>query len=1859
MEESDDDFKELWSNLPRVRKKEAKEWEGGTRTQKEKSSVQPKSRLRRTKVSDKSGVGKDSRGKTVVFQQKPSKGDQALGNGEPKEATSHASENTPVPDGKGDVPSTAQRELGPQGSEQDNLTVATINGHAHEAATHSAVVVPPQPATIRPRAAELVLQRMQRFKRADPERLKHTPGDYSAAEAVFEAHGPDIGQADPLENEKGPGLSTMESDAALALALQREFGQERPSENSDSLEQKGLFFCQICQKDLSAMNATRREQHVNRCLDDAEKSPEATSNSPRVPDCPICGKLFVSFKSRTNHMKRCAVKMEVPPQVLLQAVRLQALESDSCPPALRNPDGRAKRKGSTKEREPHKRRKTSKTEVMSEDLLVAMAMSRSLLEEAKTVLNVKMESGLPDKIKPGAEKKSRKKQPGPPPPLLVQDPATTLRQIQDRVAGLFTEEVELSSTPPLRESRILDEEMGRADWCLPQPQRKHLWEGSALSGDWALEAFYAAGLVPPILPWQPLKSLKEEPILPLVATDKLKLPAASEGFGSQTSDEPIVKSQSSSCSRDHQVFQDLVDLAGEGLTLTQWNLPGSGEPSGKDLMSDDIPLTGFVASPREKQHQESSSDLLVLSSLASDLGAMINNPHLSDVQFQVDCGEVLYAHMFVLYARCPCLVQIIHSEGFLVEEDGDLRSRRVLLNEVTSEAVLAFLRYLYAADTSVPPHLLSDLASLAVRFGVSELVDICERGPKSMGAESEGDVFCLENEDETCETRADHFQELLRSMWVEEEEEGGISSKPEDREEEDAETINEDEMEEIYEFAATQRKILRGQSGPEEVIRSETEEGEEAEQPGEEKIQVSECLRASNQVKEVNLDRVESPRLIKENQDCTVGDSLNAEQFTLSSQGKPCNGGDCGRPPGNDTSVKATEEEDDSSSSEIAWEGKAGGPGELPSPHLTPDAELENSYVRLFSVTQGEYNEPSQTNSDPEKPKESVAPQKSEACNSPDSRQSSSPEPEFLLSKSNCVKSSPVKSPLPPLPQITSSPLFPTLKRLFSSVASQIQLSPGPAARRKKSNSFLTQCDDLVQQNESDRTHTSGCQITQSLTSPVKSLSIDLTEPKSVSRQSPLVTRSQNSTTRANQDDDIILLLDSDEETEQEETHVQALPAGFPGEKEMPQSLMGNLKMKDDPDSSGPLSAFDTDENRRRSSCSVRGASGVLRDGVSGILRASQSNGQKDGWMDGKLNLVSPELERTHEASSSTDTSWLIPATPVANRSRECSVQTQITSVRSRSRASTLMARDHPQRTETSVGNGCGKEATKDLSVRSPQTASRLLSVISKISPLSEDCGSKGQPSASSSNHYSEDQKSTSPVASSPSSCERAGLVGEPLNDPPSPQARLSHAEETLPVAHGEVVEVEDSEEEEEAAPSLPNASLFLDNDPPVPVDDDCWAVDCFSPVPLDSLDPKRIGPLKTSSPSGRIRGASDDRQSSSPRSPKGADSTPLCGNPADRKNPMPRGEERALPSGSPEDSRGSLLNSAIWEDWNGEDEDLPVVLPLSQRLLGAEPPRETEVLKTPKVTDPKKNLPPKVPITPMPRYSIMETPKLKKELDRFGVRPLPKRQMVLKLKEIFQYTHQILESDSEEEVPSSQVPPQKVPAGPCCLSQTSPCTLDQEDPYAASSSSSLPSLENGCPQAAGDSSRASQQRLRNTTKTRGSRVAEKQPSPAILPPPKSPAKEVLPDPEEDGQPSASQSSSASSGAENDSSFGSQSSSTSEFGAGYVSEGEEEVAAEDITASQAALLEADKEEAVRRYIRSSPALYRKILLYQPLELGELQAELKQNGIKLAAGKLLDFLDTQGITFTTARARKEKLEKKQRRNPGAKKRGRRY
>ncbi len=75
---------------------------------------------------------------------------------------------------------------------------------------------------------------------------------------------------------------------------------------------------------------------------------------------------------------------------------------------------------------------------------------------------------------------------------------------------------------------------------------------------------------------------------------------------------------------------------------------------------------------------------------------------------------------------------------------------------------------------------------------------------------------------------------------------------------------------------------------------------------------------------------------------------------------------------------------------------------------------------------------------------------------------------------------------------------------------------------------------------------------------------------------------------------------------------------------------------------------------------------------------------------------------------------------------------------------------------------------------------------------------------------------------------------------------------------------------------------------------------------------------------------------------------------------------------------------------------------------------------------------------------------------------------------------------------------------------------------------------------------------------------------------------------------------------------------------------------EGITASQAVVCEKDKILAVRQFILSDPKLYARVLQYQPLSLAELRSSLKAAGIRLGAAKLIEFLDSQCITFSTAK-----------------------
>ncbi|XP_076793381.1 structure-specific endonuclease subunit SLX4 isoform X4 [Arvicanthis niloticus] len=1582
---------------------------------------------------------------------------------------------------------------------------------------------------------------MKQFKRADPERLRHASEESSLKTAVGENAPRSPQEEIALDDEYNPGSPATDSDAAMALALQQEFKREEASSRHDSLEEKGLFFCQMCQKNLSAMNVTRREQHVNRCLDEAERALRPAP--PQIPDCPICGKPFLTTKSRISHLKQCAVRMEVGPQLLLQAVRLQAAQPEvgGSPqvPSFSNHVGGLKRKGATNKREPQRRWKVNKPEAPSEDVLMAMALSRSEMEHCPAVPPLRLENAFSEKIRLGAEKKSRRKRPPVcPPQLVTQDSETTSRQIEDRVAQLLAEEIELSCTPPLPTSKIFKEELEHAGWRvqLPEGKQNFLWELSALTRAWAKESFYTVGLLPPVVSQCSTKEPELPQELPRQRESSSQRPPASQ------SSLPVSHSPEnqllSSSQRERQALQDLVDLAVEGLSSGPW--PRSpGVPTGLDLVPSSLPLTGFVL-PCNKTLKKDDSASLSLGLLAADFGAMVNNPHLSDVQFQLDSGEVLYAHKFVLYARCPLLIQRVNTEGFSAVEDGDL-TQRFLLSDVSSEAAHAFLNYLYMADTDMPPSLAPDLRSLALRFGISDLVHLCEQVPAM--ADLEGEQL---EDSEDCKSRAETFQELLRSVWADEEEEAETLLKPEVCEE-DREKVNEAEMEEIYEFAATQRKLLQGEravdmNGNADQCREDSPVSE----PSLAGVQSDRPLENTEQMELSGLEKEETLASYKQEGDSiplqdkcpewagkaeaqnVLGDAVDHPNLCSPSDSHQGRGKEClPLHPNN------------------AYDCK----------HLLPSSQRVSSGLSQITVDHEEQSD---------RVREGQA----------DVTQAPSPHPCCLLSQTS-VGGSPSQSWLH---LYHTSSLSPSVSQSHSSISKVVSppssLSPVTPTKQRRNRNILTLRKEAGRHKSKQSSPVSERRSRGILISPAKSPPIDLTQ----SVPEPLSPRAQDPLRHVKKEDEVILLLDSDEERELEHTKTESVSKDSPEERKVPEVS---------PRSSELFSVIDVEEDQEYFQSPLKREAG-LQQGEEGQLGNQSALGRRD------IPWLFCSQKTSLDEDSATDTSWLVPATPGASKSRDCWSQTQIKSLKIR----TLSDEPAQQTLRSNLERRTVLEAAQQFSVIMPHTQPVTLGA--------SDSRRQAYRSPSQSYPGRHRLSSSQPLCPVPDFTTWSQKSSSPRPCLPNPPAA------------DEVVEVGDSDDEQEVVSHQGNSSPVLDGDPPGPMGDYCWR-EPLSPIPIDHLNLERTGPLITSSPSRQVQGALPNDDCHSP----GLGTTPVRGS----YGVLRESPKQSSQSGSPESSKLSVLSQALWDDWDEEEGHSTEAPPVAQ--MPSARTRKPDRPETPKGANQKKNLPPKVPITPMPRYSIMETPVLKKELDRFGVRALPKRQMILKLKEIFQYTHQTLESDSEDEIQSSQIPPEV----PC--SQAS--TIETCNPSRSGSYTQLRAT-------ASLGTRGS----KGPTKSKSLQRQGKQLRESVSHPSRLPSR-----PDGDAPLPASQESMATSVDGSDNSFSSQSSS-GEFGAAFESAGEDKDEEDGLTASQVAIRAADAEEAVRHYICSKPALHRKVLMYQPLELAELQAELKQNGIPVAMGKLLDILDAQCITFTTAAARKEKLKQKRRQPVGRKK-----
>ncbi|MEQ2184373.1 hypothetical protein GOODEAATRI_007213, partial [Goodea atripinnis] len=523
------------------------------------------------------------------------------------------------------------------------------------------------------------------------------------------------------------------------------------------------------------------------CLDQNEQSGPSLPPPSAVPDCPICGKKFKSQKSRSVHLKRCSADMGVSPAVLLQALQRQAEESRT------------------------RKKPRKKTSPLDEETMMALALSSSLLDQQK---EQQAKSGPSHssttpvlKWKQDAAKRCVKNKkvavPRPPPLLLLQDAETALARLQERVSTLLLRRRAPSPPTPTRCPSSLP------CWTGDAP----LWQKSTLldGGSTCQSDFYAAELQHLFTPVESARvdavssstSNKPESSVPPV------LPSCSQTVSSGPSTPGTGELHVGS-----QALRDLVELTEDCMTLTQYGCSDKGK-------------TYRVA----------------LSRLSSDLSSMVNNPQLSDLQLQVDSGEIFFAHSFMVYARCPLLAEMVHESGFGVQEEGMPAAQRVLLSDVSSQAVLVLLHYLYSAHCSIAVSLRPHVLELASRFDLQELEQLCLLQPETMAAVGGDDIH--ENQEENANNHTDlAFMELLRSMWNKEDEDedtgdlDGVDAggQSEDREEDGVtagdreiheEHVNEEELEEIYEFAATQRQRLEQQSSMEEE-----DDEEDAEQGG-------------------------------------------------------------------------------------------------------------------------------------------------------------------------------------------------------------------------------------------------------------------------------------------------------------------------------------------------------------------------------------------------------------------------------------------------------------------------------------------------------------------------------------------------------------------------------------------------------------------------------------------------------------------------------------------------------------------------------------------------------------------------------------------------------------------------------------------------------------------------------------------------------------------------------------------------------------------------------------------------------------------------------------------------------------------
>lgn len=492
--------------------------------------------------------------------------------------------------------------------------------------------------------------------------------------------------------------------------------------------------------------------------------------------------------------------------------------------------------------------------------------------------------------------------------------------------------------------------------------------------------------------------------------------------------------------------------------------------------------------------------------------------------------------------------------------------------------------------------------------------------------------------------------------------------------------------------------------------------------------------------------------------------------------------------------------------------------------------------------------------------------------------QAPSPHPCGLLSQSS-VGGSPSQSWLHLYHTSRLSPSVSQSHDGISKVASPSSLSPVTPAKQRRDSNHLTLRKEAGHHKDKQSSPIVGHRHRGVLISPSKSPPIDLTQ----SAPEPLSPRAQDPLHHVKTEDEVILLLDSDEEQELVHTKTESVSKDSPEGRNVPEAS---------PRSAELFSVIDVEEDHEHFQSPLKREAGL--QGEEGELGSQSALGCRDiPWLfcSQKNNL---------DEDSATDTSWLVPATPGVSKSRDCSSQTQIKSLKTRTPSDeTAQRTPRPNLERRTV-----LEAAQQFSVIMPHSRPVTLGA--------SDSGRQAYRSPSLPHARRHRLSSSQPSCPGPDFTRWSQKSSSPRPCLPNPPAA------------GEVVEVRDSDDEQEVASQQGASSPLLDGDPPGPTGDYCWH-EPLSPIPIDHLNLERTGPLTTSSPSSQAQEALHSDDCHSP----GLGTTPIRGS----YGALRESQGQSSQASSPERSKLSVLSQALWDDWDEEEGHSPEAPPVAQML--------------------------------------------------------------------------------------------------------------------------------------------------------------------------------------------------------------------------------------------------------------------------------------------------------------------------------------